>query len=88
MGFVSRIRFIEFGEENSPSDPPKSLFGGGDLPPIVTGIGSTGFRVSSGNLDKWVGFWVSMDTLTTFIENIKNYNKKINCFFFSHKKVF
>ena len=43
MGFVGRIGFIGFGEENSPSDPPKSLFGGGDLLLIVTGIRSAGF---------------------------------------------
>ena len=54
MGFVGRIRFIGFGEENSPSDPPKSLFCGKDLPPIVTGIGSAGFS-SQPRQFGWVG---------------------------------
>ena len=33
-----------FEEENLPSDPLKSVFGGGDPSPTVTGIGSTGFE--------------------------------------------
>ena len=33
-----------FEEENLPSDSLKSVFGGGDPSPIVTGIGSTGFE--------------------------------------------
>ena len=76
MGFVDWIGFIGFGEENSPSDPPKSVFGGRDLLPTVTSIRSTSFQVGPGNLDGWVGFWFPMDTLTTFMENIKNCNKK------------
>ena len=43
-----------FDEENPPSDPPKSVFGGGDPSPTVIGIGSVGFQVGPGGLGGWV----------------------------------
>ena len=50
-----------FEEANPPSDLPKSVFGGGDLSPTVTGVGLADFRVGLGG---WVGFRVLMDTPT------------------------
>ena len=35
-----RLGISGFEEENLPFDPPKSVFGGGDPSPTVTGIGS------------------------------------------------
>ena len=40
----------------------KSVFGGGDPSPTVTGIESAGFRVGPGGLGGWVGFRVPVDT--------------------------
>ena len=51
-----------FKEENLPSNRPKSVFGGGDPSPIVTDVGSAGFRVGLGGLGRWVGFQVLMNT--------------------------
>ena len=51
-----------FDQENLPSDLPKSIFGGGDPSPTVTGIESAGFRVGPGGLGGWVGFRVPVDT--------------------------
>ena len=51
-----------FEEENPPSDLPKSVFGGRDPSPTITGVGSVGFRVSPGGLGRWVGSWVGVDT--------------------------
>ena len=51
-----------FREENPPSDPPKSVFRGKDPPPTVTGVGSTGFRVSSSSLGGWVSFRFLVDS--------------------------
>ena len=51
-----------FEEENLPFDPPKSVFGGGDPSPTVTGIGSAGFWVCRGGLGGWVVSRVPMDT--------------------------
>ena len=51
-----------FEEENLPSNPPKSVFGGGDLSPTITSVGSAYFWVDLGGLSWWVGFWVLMDT--------------------------
>jgi len=50
-GLLSRVSLVRsgssgFGEENLPSDPPKSVFGGEDPPPTVTGIGLASFQVS------------------------------------------
>ena len=53
-----------FGEENSPSDWPKSVFGGEDSLSTVTSIGSAGFRVGLGGLGRWVSFWFPVDSLT------------------------
>ena len=52
----------DFEEENPPSDPPKSVFGGGDRSSTDTGVESTGFRVEPGGLGGWVGFRVPVDT--------------------------
>ena len=51
-----------FDEENLPSDPPKSVFGGGDPSPTITGIESAGFRVGSSGLGGWVDSRVPVDT--------------------------
>ena len=51
-----------FDEENEQSNPPKSVFGGGDLSPTVTGVESTGFRVDPGGLSRWVSSRVGVDT--------------------------
>ena len=69
-GLLSRVSLVRsgssgFGEENLPSDPPKSVFGGEDPPPIVTGIGLASFRVNSGGLGKWVGFLFPVDSPTS-----------------------
>ena len=45
IGVLSSVSSIgssisSFEEENSPSDPPKSVFGGGDPSPTVTSVGS------------------------------------------------
>ena len=54
-----------FEEENLPSDPPKSVFGGGDPSPTVTSIGLADFWVGLGGLGRWVGSRVVMDTPTS-----------------------
>ena len=67
MGFVGQIGYIAgFDEENEQSDPPKSVFGGGDPSLTVMGIGSTGFRVGPGGLGGWVGPRVPMDIPTKY----------------------
>ena len=53
-----------FEEENPPSDPPKSVFGGRDPSPTVIGVWLAGYRVGPGCLGGWVGFQVLMDTPT------------------------
>ena len=50
-----------FGEENPPSNLPKSVFRGKDLPSTVTGK-SVGFRVSLGGLGGWVDFRFLVDS--------------------------
>ena len=64
LSWVSSVKsgISGFEEENPPSDPPKSVFGGGDPSPTVTNIGSTYFWVGPSGLGGWVGFWVPVDT--------------------------
>ena len=54
-----------FGEENPPSDPPKSVFRLEDPSLSVTGVESVGFRVGSGDLGRWVGFQFQLDSPTS-----------------------
>ena len=51
-----------FGEENPPSDSPKSVFCGEDPPPIVTGVRSVDFQVGLGGLGGWVNFRFLVDS--------------------------
>ena len=53
-----------FGEENPPSNPPKSVFCGEDLPLTITSVGSVGFRVGPSSLGGWVGFRFLVDNPT------------------------
>ena len=53
---------LGFEEENSPSNLPKSVFGGGDPSPTVIGVGSASFRVGSISLGRWVNSRVLVDT--------------------------
>ena len=50
-----------FGEDNPPSNPPKSVFRGKDSQSTVTG-GSVGFWVSLGGLGGWVDFRFLVDS--------------------------
>ena len=64
---LSRVSLIGsgssgFGEENPPSDPPKSVFCGEDPPPNVTGVGSADFQVDLGGLGGWVNFRFLVDS--------------------------
>ena len=66
-GLLSRVSSVGsdssgFGEENPPSDPPKSVFCGEDPPPNVTGVRSAGFQVGPGGLGGWVSFRFLMDS--------------------------
>ena len=65
LSWVSSVGSIssDFGEENLPCDPPKSVFRGEDLLPTVTGVESAGFQVDSGGLGEWVGFRFLVDSL-------------------------
>ena len=65
-GLLSWVSSVGLGisgfEEENPSDPPKSVFGGGDQFSTVTGIESTNFRVSPSGLGGWVSLQVPVDT--------------------------
>ena len=61
-----RLGILGFEEENPPSDLPKSIFGGGDPSPTITGVRSPGFRVSPGGLGEWVGSRVVVNTPSCF----------------------
>ena len=66
-GLLSRVSSVGssssgFGKGNSPSDLPKSVFHGKDLPPTVIGVESVSFRVGPGGLGKWVGFQFLVDS--------------------------
>ena len=51
-----------FGKENPPSDPPKLVFRGEDLPLTSTGVGLAGFWVGLVGLGGWVSFRFLVDS--------------------------
>ena len=57
----------------------KSIFGGEDPSPTITGVESASFWVSSSNLGGWVDFWVPVDTAKV---NLIKYQKYISQFKF------
>ena len=67
FSFLSRVSSVRsgssgFGEENPPSDPPKLVFRGKDLPPTVIGVGLAGFWVGPVGLGRWISFWFLVDS--------------------------
>ena len=61
-----------FEEENPLADPSKSVFGGGDPSPIITGVGSASFRVGPSGLGGWVSSRVPMDTPSRNLLSLQN----------------
>ena len=66
LSWVSSIRLgsLGFGEENSPSDLPKSVFGVEDPSSIVTDIGLASFQGGLGGLGGLVDFRFPVDSPT------------------------
>ena len=60
-----RSGFFGFRGENPPTDPPFMGFGGEDLPPIVTRVGSVGSLAGSNGYCGWVRYRFSVDSLLT-----------------------